>query len=178
MCSICNYVQATPVARHDLYGQHVAVIFDPSSGWCLSSDIKLDTKLADLISEFACEGEGTVSRSMLNHAWLPSTQVVERPLGLSERMLALAAAISIDYDYFSRHSQGGGGLLGPMLFPMPPVPYPAPEGSPEGAEGSPEGSPEGTEGGPESSRDTQADPYGGPSGQADDQPFPGERLRL
>lgn len=84
----------------------------------------------------------------LHHSSHAASQVVESPLSLDERMLALAAAISIDYDYFSRHSQGsGGGLLGPMFLPMPipPVPYPAPEGSPEGVppEGSPEGSPEG-----------------------------------
>jgi hypothetical protein len=51
-------------------------------------------------------------------------QEVVRSLALDERMAVLAAAISIDYDYFSRHSQGSG-LLGPMFFPMPLPPYPA-----------------------------------------------------
>ena len=35
-------------------------------------------------------------------------QAVTRPLLLSKRMIALAAAMSIDYDYFSRHSPGDG----------------------------------------------------------------------
>lgn len=64
------------------------------------------------------------------------TQAVETPLRLSERMLALAAAISIDFDYFSRHSEDGSGGLLPFMMPMPIPPYPSSEGSPEGAEGS------------------------------------------
>lgn len=90
---------------------------------------------------------------------------VQRPLGLSERMLCLAAAISIDYDYFSRHSSGaGGGFLGPFLFPMPMPPYPSEgnQGSPEGAEAPAEGagaSPEGAQ---------------GPTGAAEESPFPPE----
>ena len=35
-----------------------------------------------------------------------------RPLALDERMMALAAAISIDYDYFSQHSHGPGMMPG------------------------------------------------------------------
>ena len=52
---------------------------------------------------------------------------VQRPLALNERMVALAAAISIDYDFFSQHSHGGGGLMGPLFMP-PIIPYPAPAG--------------------------------------------------
>ncbi|KAL4451629.1 hypothetical protein ABPG75_007291 [Micractinium tetrahymenae] len=63
---------------------------------------------------------------------------VHRPLELDERMVALAAAISIDYDFFSRHSYGGG-FLSPFM-PVPIIPYPVPageaaEGAAEGAEG-------------------------------------------
>jgi hypothetical protein len=57
-----------------------------------------------------------------------------RPLALDERMVALAAAISIDFDYFSQHSQGPGIMPG-FLFPMPIPGYPEPEpgaGAPEG----------------------------------------------
>lgn len=51
--------------------------------------------------------------------------MVESPLELDERMVALAAAISIDYDYFSRHSYGSGILSPFMHVPMPmPVPIP------------------------------------------------------
>lgn len=51
-------------------------------------------------------------------------QEVARQLQLSERMLALAAAVSIDFDYFSRHSSGGGGMLPFFLpIPMPSPPY-------------------------------------------------------
>ena len=46
---------------------------------------------------------------------------VARPLSFSERAITLAAVISIDSDYFSRHSSshgvGGGG--GPMFCPFP-----------------------------------------------------------
>ncbi|KAL4433405.1 hypothetical protein ABPG77_010258 [Micractinium sp. CCAP 211/92] len=60
--------------------------------------------------------------------------VVHRPLELDERMVALAAAISIDYDFFSRHSYGGG-FLGPFM-PVPIIPYPVPAGeAAEGVEG-------------------------------------------
>ena len=53
-------------------------------------------------------------------------QQVARPLALDERTLVLAAAVSIDYDYFSQHSHGSG-LLPHFLMPypgIPPVPYP------------------------------------------------------
>ncbi|KAL3131136.1 hypothetical protein ABBQ38_000441 [Trebouxia sp. C0009 RCD-2024] len=66
--------------------------------------------------------------------------VVQRPLVLSERMVALAAAVSVDYDYFSQHSHGSGWFA-PMMFP--PVPYPSgggAEGGVEGAEGGEAGS--------------------------------------
>ncbi len=66
-------------------------------------------------------------------------QVVQRPLMLSERMVALAAAVSVDYDYFSQHSHGSGWFA-PMMFP--PVPYPSgggAEGGAEGAEGGDQG---------------------------------------
>ena len=55
-------------------------------------------------------------------------------------MVALAAAVSVDYDYFSQHSHGSGWFA-PMMFP--PVPYPSGggvEGGAEGGEGGEEGS--------------------------------------
>eukprot|EP00198_Chlamydomonas_reinhardtii_P007189 XP_001696525.1 phospholipid scramblase [Chlamydomonas reinhardtii] len=66
--------------------------------------------------------------------------VVARPLDLPERMVALACALTIDYDYFSQHSHSGGGLVGPMMYPMP-MPLPggggggAPPAAVPGAEG-------------------------------------------
>ena len=67
-------------------------------------------------------------------------QIVQRPLMLSERMVALAAAVSVDYDYFSQHSHGSGWFA-PMMFP--PVPYPSGGGAEGGAEGA-EGGDQGT----------------------------------
>lgn len=58
--------------------------------------------------------------------------MVQRPLILTERMVALAAAVSVDYDYFSQHSHGSGWFA-PMMFP--PVPYPSGGGGEGGAEG-------------------------------------------
>ncbi|KAK9815898.1 hypothetical protein WJX72_011575 [[Myrmecia] bisecta] len=58
---------------------------------------------------------------------------VARPLEIDERSMALAAAISIDYDYFSQHSHGGG-WLNPIFMPMPVPSYPPAE-PPEGAAG-------------------------------------------
>lgn len=53
---------------------------------------------------------------------------IPRPMGIEGRMLALAAAISIDYDYFSRHSSAhSGGFLGPLFMPPVVVPVPYPE---------------------------------------------------
>jgi uncharacterized protein YxjI len=50
--------------------------------------------------------------------------VVSQPLGLDQRLIALAAAVSIDYDFFSRHSYGSGALspfIHPPIIPFPPV---------------------------------------------------------
>lgn len=60
---------------------------------------------------------------------------VSRHLGLEERMIALAAAISIDYDYFSRHSYGGG-VLSPFIHP-PIIPFPVPAAGSTESEGVP-----------------------------------------
>ena len=58
---------------------------------------------------------------------------VARRLELSERMIALACAISIDYDFFSQHSHGSG-LISPGVFSTYPggnvVPVPMPGGDP------------------------------------------------
>jgi hypothetical protein len=62
---------------------------------------------------------------------------VRRPLALDERMVALAAAISIDFDYFSRHSYGGGAL-GPFIRP-PIIPFPMPLPGMGGGGGAAEG---------------------------------------
>ncbi|GFR43289.1 hypothetical protein Agub_g4354, partial [Astrephomene gubernaculifera] len=51
--------------------------------------------------------------------------VVARPLALPERMVALACALTIDYDYFSQHSRHGGGLVPPVVVPVP-MPAPVP----------------------------------------------------
>uniref|UniRef100_A0A383V788 Phospholipid scramblase n=1 Tax=Tetradesmus obliquus TaxID=3088 RepID=A0A383V788_TETOB len=45
--------------------------------------------------------------------------VVHQPLALSERMVALAAAISVDYNFFSQHSSGGGLISPPLFMPVP-----------------------------------------------------------
>lgn len=63
-------------------------------------------------------------------------QVVQRSLQLSERMVALAAAVSVAYDYFSQHSHGSGWFA-PMM--LPPVPYPSGGGAEGGAAGDEEG---------------------------------------
>ncbi|OCH85303.1 Scramblase-domain-containing protein [Obba rivulosa] len=45
--------------------------------------------------------------------FVPDVPVIERPLTLEERALAIATAVNIDFDYFSRHSSGhGGGFIG------------------------------------------------------------------
>jgi uncharacterized protein YxjI len=48
---------------------------------------------------------------------------VARPMELDERMVTLACAISIDYDFFSQHSSGHG-LAGGMMPMMMPIPLP------------------------------------------------------
>ncbi|KDQ16202.1 hypothetical protein BOTBODRAFT_54038 [Botryobasidium botryosum FD-172 SS1] len=40
----------------------------------------------------------------------PSKPIVQRKLSLEERALVLAMSVGIDFDYFSRHSEGGGGM--------------------------------------------------------------------
>lgn len=44
---------------------------------------------------------------------------MQHPLPLSERLIALAAAISVDYNYFSPHSQSGGFINPPLFMPIP-----------------------------------------------------------
>eukprot|EP01025_Chloroclados_australasicus_P055600 TRINITY_DN6776_c0_g2_i12.p1 TRINITY_DN6776_c0_g2~~TRINITY_DN6776_c0_g2_i12.p1 ORF type:complete len:483 (+),score=71.66 TRINITY_DN6776_c0_g2_i12:2459-3907(+) len=56
---------------------------------------------------------------------------VSRPLSLTERQIALACAITIDFDYFSQHSHTSGWITPPLIIPTP-VP------SPGGAEGGPD----------------------------------------
>lgn len=54
--------------------------------------------------------------------------MVARSLKLSERAIALACAITIDFDYFSQHS-GGPGMLPFIGLPLPmPMPTPVPSG--------------------------------------------------
>lgn len=66
-----------------------------------------------------------------------ASQVVGRPLALDERMVALAAAITIDYDFFSQHSHSGGWFYPPIFMPTPmpstPIPTDAPGAAPGGA---------------------------------------------
>eukprot|EP00798_Chlamydomonas_sp_ICE-L_P030944 gene30944-36000_t len=65
--------------------------------------------------------------------------VVARPMQLSEKLVTLACAITVDYDYFSQHSSNSHGMFGMgMGMPMP-IPVPMPGG------GASEGG--GTEGG-------------------------------
>ncbi|KAK9826339.1 hypothetical protein WJX74_010281 [Apatococcus lobatus] len=102
---------------------------------------------------------------------------VVRSLSLSERMIALAAAISIDYNYFSQHSHGSGWF--PMFMPLPIPPYPAGGGGDgdvaggTGAEGGEGEAPAGDAGaagdagGEGLERDLGSDPYGGQSGLPD-----------
>jgi hypothetical protein len=71
------------------------------------------------------------------------TQVVARPMALSERMVALACALTVDYDFFSQHSSSGGGMI-PLMYPMP---YPGGGGA-EGAGGAAPGGAEGAGGVP------------------------------
>eukprot|EP01116_Phalansterium_solitarium_P017330 TRINITY_DN4240_c0_g1_i1.p1 TRINITY_DN4240_c0_g1~~TRINITY_DN4240_c0_g1_i1.p1 ORF type:complete len:520 (+),score=178.91 TRINITY_DN4240_c0_g1_i1:935-2494(+) len=48
-----------------------------------------------------------------------------RELSIAERAVTLATAVTVDFDYFSRHSRGGG------LFPwFMPIPVPIPPGAP------------------------------------------------
>nr|KAJ3419446.1 hypothetical protein HK105_006947 [Polyrhizophydium stewartii] len=49
---------------------------------------------------------------------MDSTPNLARPLSLDERAVMLATAISIDIDYFSRHSSSGGGIMPLPFFGM------------------------------------------------------------
>jgi uncharacterized protein YxjI len=67
---------------------------------------------------------------------------VARPLALDERMVALAAAVAIDFAFFSQHSHTSGMFAPPLLFPMP-----LPGGGGGGGVGAEAGSGEGGGGG-------------------------------
>jgi len=84
------------------------------------------------IESVNAQNEVEVPRAELtsdSHAVIPCTSgnqlIVRRTMELDERMIALAAAISIDYDFFSRHSYGSG-MLSPFIYPPVPMPMPAP----------------------------------------------------
>ncbi|KAJ1337093.1 hypothetical protein BSLG_006853 [Batrachochytrium salamandrivorans] len=49
---------------------------------------------------------------------MDSTPDLARPLSLDERAVMMATAISIDIDYFSRHSHSGGGWMPIPMFGM------------------------------------------------------------
>lgn len=68
-----------------------------------------------------------VSSSSGTNMLLPTAKgdqlVVKRPMHLTERMAVLAAAISIDCDYFSRAGSWYGGWAHMLIpYPVPPVP--------------------------------------------------------
>eukprot|EP01119_Soliformovum_irregulare_P005021 TRINITY_DN1633_c0_g1_i1.p1 TRINITY_DN1633_c0_g1~~TRINITY_DN1633_c0_g1_i1.p1 ORF type:complete len:465 (+),score=102.74 TRINITY_DN1633_c0_g1_i1:49-1443(+) len=53
----------------------------------------------------------------------PLAEFTHKDLTIPQRALVLAAAVSIDFDYFSRSSGGGFGGMFPFMFPMhPPIP--------------------------------------------------------
>ena len=69
-----------------------------------------------------------------------------RELNETMRLVVLGAAVGVDFDYFSQHSQGHGMLPFFMPFPMPmPAPAPAPEA--QGGEEAPPGDGGGAGGG-------------------------------
>ena len=57
-------------------------------------------------------------KALLTIQDISALQEVVRPLQLDERMIALAAAISIDFDYFSQHSHGPGSVPYPKDYLM------------------------------------------------------------
>lgn len=65
---------------------------------------------------------------------------VVRPLALDERMVALAAAVAIDFAFFSQHSHTSGMFAPPLIFPMP---YPGGGGGGGAAAGEEAGGSEG-----------------------------------
>lgn len=74
------------------------------------------------------------SASMLLPTAKGDQLMVRRPLVLSERMAVLAAAISIDCDFFSRHGSLYGGWLHMLIpYPVPPLPSGGAEAAAEAA---------------------------------------------
>lgn len=59
---------------------------------------------------------GNIASSMISSSGVPLIEDSLKKLTVDERAVALAAAISIDFDYFSRHS-GHGGI--PLLYLFP-----------------------------------------------------------
>jgi len=69
------------------------------------------------------DAAAAVSASSSAVAAIPQTTggqlAVSRPLALDERLVALAAAIAIDFAFFSQHSHTSGMFAPPLIFPMP-----------------------------------------------------------
>lgn len=61
---------------------------------------------------FKPDPEAPTNEVTANGPILPTT----KPLSLEERALVLALSVGIDFDYFSRHSEGGGGWGLPFLW--------------------------------------------------------------
>ena len=59
-------------------------------------------------------------KHLISKTGISSEQAEETPgvngLTLDQRAIMLATAVSVDFDYFSRHSGGGGGMM-PLWFP-------------------------------------------------------------
>ncbi|KAK3278594.1 hypothetical protein CYMTET_13478 [Cymbomonas tetramitiformis] len=81
--------------------------------------------VAPAVLSDAMTGHSATHLADLQPSW-DQGPIASGRLGISERAIALAAAISIDYDYFSRVSSSGHA---PFIMPMPmPVPSNAPHG--------------------------------------------------
>lgn len=97
-------------------------IFTDTGQYVLRFDSVGETAMADARLSAPSSGEASQSKRT---GIAEGLELVEshgtRVLTLDERAVALATAVSIDFDYFSRHSEGmhgGGGMFPWMMMPM------------------------------------------------------------
>ncbi|KJE91809.1 scramblase [Capsaspora owczarzaki ATCC 30864] len=71
---------------------------------------RIDKDFSGLMTEMFTDAHKYILKMDMLEAETPANELRDRPLYFDERAVSLACAVSIDFDFFSRHSGGGSGL--------------------------------------------------------------------
>ncbi|KAJ1731193.1 hypothetical protein LPJ61_002655 [Coemansia biformis] len=101
----------------DEHGAALGGVFRGFAG--IGTELFTDYGLYSLCLSRAALEQRAAVESAARSGRVAGLPLAEREMDLDRRAVALAAAVSIDFDYFSRHSRfGAGAPLGITLFPL------------------------------------------------------------